>query len=188
MALVWNWAEDSLYPYDLGGPKTWGAVGIIPGTAVSFDADNGTFNAASGTFDEETYNPFQSRILWLDANANKAYQNDSGETYDGIEMTVYAERTGMAINKDLGQIKRIRRIFPRILGQAGDTITFYIGARTAQNASTQWHGPYTYTIGSDYKIDLRVSARLLDMKFEYSGSNTFRLHGMTFEFENDGYR
>jgi hypothetical protein len=188
MALVWNWAEDTLHPYDLGGPKTWATPGIIPGASVTFDAEAGSFDDAAGTFDEETYNPFQSRILLLDAVANRAYQNDTGETYNGLEMPVYAERTGMAITKDLGSIKRVRRLLPRVLGTTGDTLRFYIGARATQNATTSWTGPYTFVIGTDYKIDLRVSARLLDMRVEYSGTNTFRLHGLTFEFENDGMR
>lgn len=188
MALVWNWAEDTLHVYDMGGPKTFATPGIIPGTAVSFDADVGTFDAASGTFDEETYSPFQSRVLLLDSTLKRAYQNDSGETYNGTPMTVYAERTGMAIKQDLGQILRITRIFPRVLGTAGDVLKFYIGARTTQNAVTSWTGPYNFTIGTDYKIDLRVSARLLDMRVEYSGSNTFRLHGLTFEGQPNGMR
>jgi hypothetical protein len=188
MALVWNWAEDSLHVYDLGGPKTFATPGIIPGVAVSFDADAGTFDSASGTFDEETYSPFQSRVLLLDSTLKRAYQNDSGETYNGTPMTVYAERTGIAIKKDLGQILRVNRIFPRVLGTPGDVLKFYIGARTTQNATTSWTGPYSFTIGTDYKIDLRVSARLLDMRIEYSGSNSFRLHGLSFDFENAGYR
>jgi hypothetical protein len=188
MALVWNWAEDTLHPFDLGGPKTFATPGIIPGVAVSFDADAGTFDDASGTFDEETYNPFQSRVLLLDAAFKRAYQNDSGESYNGNVMSVYAERTGMAINKDLGQLKRIKRIFPRVLGTPGDVIRFYIGARATQNATTAWQGPFLFTVGVDYKIDFRVTARLLDLRFEYSGSNTFRLHGMSFEFDNAGSR
>jgi hypothetical protein len=103
-------------------------------------------------------------------------------------MTVYAERTGVAIAKDLGQILRINRILPRVLGSAGDVIRFYIGARATQNATTSWTGPYNFTIGVDYKIDVRISARLLDLRVEYGGTNTFRLHGLTFEFEPNGMR
>jgi hypothetical protein len=188
MALVWNWAEDTLHPLELGGPKTWATPGIIPGIAVSFDADSGTFDSAPGTFDEETYNPFQARVLLLDSTVKRAYQNDSGETFNGTPMTVYAERSGIGITKDLGRIKRIRRLMPRVLGTAGDVLRFYIGARSAQNAATSWTGPYTFTIGTDYKIDVRVSARLLDLRVEYSSSNTFRFHGLSIEFENDGFR
>jgi hypothetical protein len=85
-------------------------------------------------------------------------------------------------------MKRIRRIFPQAIGTAGDVLRFYIGARQSQNAPTSWTGPYNFTIGTDYKIDVRVTARILDMRFEYTGTNTFRVHGMAFEYDNDGYR
>lgn len=188
MALVWNWAEDTLHPFDLGGPKTFATPGIIPGVAVSFDADSGTFDDSPGTFDEETYSPFQSRVLLLDSTAKRAYQNDSGETYNGTLMPVYAERTAMPIKRDLGQIMRIRRLFPRVLGTVGDVLRFYVGARTTQNAVTSWSGPYEFRIGVDYKIDLRVTARLLDLRFDYSGGNSFRFHGLGIEFDNAGMR
>lgn len=188
LALVWNWAEDTFYVRELGGPKTFAATGIIPGAPGTFDTDSGTFNAAEGTFDEDTYNPFLTRILLTDAQATRAYQNDTGEDFDGAPMTCYAERSGMTITKDLLSLKRIKRIFPRVIGNVGDTLRFYVGARTTANADVSWHGPFTFTIGVDYKIDLRVTARLLDFRFEYTGSNTFRLHGMNIEHESQGLR
>lgn len=188
MALVWNWAEDTLHPYELGGPKTFAASGIIPGVAVSFDSESGTFDSAPGTFDEETFNPFQSRILYTDAMRRRAYQNDTGETYDGAVMTVYAERTAMPFVRDLGSIRRIKRIWPKVLGSSGDQLRFYVGSRVTQDSATQWRGPFTFRVGLDYKLDLRVSARLLDFRVEYSGANTFRLHGMGLEYEQDGAR
>ena len=188
LSLVWNWQDDSLHVYDLGGAKTWAVPGIIPGASITYDADSGTFDSAPGAFDEETYSPFQDRIVFLDSARNRAYQNDTGETYNGTAMAVYAERTGMSITKDLTFIRRIKRIFPRVIGTSGDTLRFWIGARRNQGDSTQWSGPYVFTIGTDYKIDLRISARLLDFRVEYSGSNTFRLHGLSFEWEQDGLR
>jgi hypothetical protein len=188
LALVWNWAEDTFHVKELGGPKTYATTGIIPGTAVSFDADAGTFDESPGTFDEETYNPFLTRVLFLDSSAKRAYQNDTGEDFNGAPMTCYAQRSGISIVKDLTQLKRIKRLFPRVIGTPGDVLRFYIGSRASQNSATTWTGPYNFTIGSDYKIDTRTSARLLDLKVEYSGTNTFRFHGVSVEYEDDGTR
>lgn len=188
LALVWNWAENTLHAEELGGPKTYATTGIIPGVSSIFDAASGSFDSDTGAFDEETYNPFLTRILLLDANANKAYQNDTGEDFDGVPMTCYATRTGMSITKDLSMLKRIKRIFPQVIGTVGDTLNFYIGSRMSQNASASWRGPYPFTIGVDYKIDLRITARMLDLRVEYTGINTFRLSGMSIEHEADGTR
>jgi hypothetical protein len=188
LCLAWNWAENTFDVRELGGPKTYATTGIIPGTAVSFDADSGTFDEAPGTFDEETYNPFLTRVLLLDSTRNRAYQNDSGEDFNGAAMSCYAERSSVAITKDLQMLKRIKRLFPKVIGTAGDTLRFYVGTRGRQNAATEWRGPFTYTIGADYKIDLRVTSRLIDLRVEYNGTNTFRLYGMDVEYENDGTR
>jgi len=188
LALVWSWAEDTFHVLELGGAKTYGAHGIIPGTSVTYDSDSGTFDGASGTFDEETYNAFMQRILILSASDKKAYQTDTGEDFAGNVMTAYAERTGMSLTKDLQGLKRVKRLFPKLVGTTGDVLSFYVGARSVLNGTTSWSGPYRFTVGTDYKIDCRVSARVIDLKFEYTGSNTFRLHGMGIEFEPDGYR
>jgi hypothetical protein len=126
--------------------------------------------------------------LLLDSLAKRAYQNDTGETFNGTPMACYAERTSIGITKDLQMLKRVRRIFPKVIGTAGDTLRFYIGTRDVQNTATSYQGPFTFTIGTDYKIDFRVTSRVIDLKVEYSGSNTFRLYGMDLEFENDGYK
>jgi hypothetical protein len=186
LALAWNWAEDTLHPYELGGPKTWCDSGIVPNVGTTFNADSGTFDAASGSFDDENYSPFAGYLLFTDALAKRAYQGNTGETYNGTQMSVYAERTG--ITKDLTGIRRITRILPRVLGSSGDVLRFYVGVRAAQNDTVQWHGPFPFTIGTDYKIDLRVTGRILDLRVEYSGSNTFRLHGFGIEHHADGRR
>lgn len=188
LALVWNWAENTLHPYELGGPKTFANFGIISGASVTFDSESGTFDSGTGIFDEETFSPFQGRLLWLDSAVKSAYQNDTGETYNGSLMACYAERTSVGLTKDFQSIKRIKRLFPKVLGTAGDVLTFYVGKRANDVDSVSYQGPYTFTIGTDYKIDLRVSARIIDLKVLYSGSNTFRLYGLGFEFDSDGYR
>lgn len=188
MALAWNWAEDTLHPYELGGPKTWADIGIVPNTSTTFDADSGTFDEASGGFDDENYSPFAGYMLLTDAIRKKAYQGNTGETYNGTPMTVYAERTGLAIKKELIDMRRVKRIYPKVLGTAGDTLNFYIGVRPTQNGTVSWRGPYPFRIGVDYKIDLRVSGRLLDFRVEYSGTNNFRLHGIGIDSDADGLR
>lgn len=190
MALMWNWHEDTLSPYELGGPKTWADTGIVAGTGTTFNADSGNFDDTSGNFDDETYSPFAGYMLFTDAQRNRAYQGNTGETYNGTPMTCYAERTG--ITKDLQGLRRIKRLFPKVIGTAGETLRFYVGVRAAQNAAVMWHGPYSFVIGSDYKIDLGrgrgISGRILDFRVEYSGAGTFRLHGLDIDHHADGLR
>lgn len=191
LALVYNWQEGKLFPFELGGPKTFGSRGIIPGAAISIDSDIGTFDEATGTFDEETYNPFLTKALFLDASRPRAYQADTGESYNGDPMTIYAERTNVPFVKDLIFVRTVSAIFPIVDGAVGDDILFYVGTRDNQKASTSWRGPFAFRIGRDYKIDLsgaRISGRILDIRVAYTGTNTFRLSSYKVEFNNSGYR
>jgi hypothetical protein len=188
LALAWNWHENTLHPYELGGPKTWADTGIVPSTGASFDSDSGTFDAATGAFDDESYSPFAGHMLFTDATARRAYQGNTGETYNGTPMSVYAERTGLAIKRDLINMNRVRRIYPRVIGTAGNTLNFYIGVRTTQSSTVQWSGPYPFVIGVDHKIDLRVTGRLLDFRVESTATSNWRLHGVGIEFASDGRR
>lgn len=186
LSLVWNWAENNFHVYELSGSKTFGASGILPGTSVTFDSESTTFDGGTGAFDDENYNLSTPSIVLLDSSAKLAYQNDATESYNGATMTCYANRTGILF--ELPSIKKITRLWPKVIGTAGDTLQFYIGVRTALSSTTTQMGPYTFTIGTDFKIDLRCSARVLDIKVQYSGTQTFRLAGLDIDFQNGGYR
>lgn len=192
LALVWNWAEDKFDVRELGGPKTYAARGIVPnGTAISFDSDTdlgGSFDAVAGNFDEQTYSQFQERTLMLDALAKRAYQMDSGETFNGVAMSCYAERTAMGLTQDMGMIKRLWRIWPKVIAGEGEVLNFYISTRESLNSPIAYDGAYPYTVGVDTWIDVRLDGRVFDLRVEYSGTQTFRLSGAGFEFEPSGER
>ena len=189
LALVWNWADDSFHVRELGNTVSYGANGLIPGAASSIDSDSRTYDLATESIDEENYNPAALRLLLTDASRPLAYQVDVGETFNGTAMTCFAERQGLPVSKmDLHRIKRISAIYPKVLGAQGDTLRFFIGTRAAIDAPTLWNGPYTFSIGQQHRIDLRLSARILDVRVEYTGTGTFRLFGYDLEVQPDGLR
>jgi len=40
----------------------------------------------------------------------------------------------------------------------------------------------------DYKLDVRISARIIDLEVSYAGTQTFRFWGLGVEYDNDGNR
>lgn len=191
MDLVWNWAEDTFHIAELGRQITYGTHGIIPATTVSttFDDEVGTFDSDSNTFDEATYSQFLTRNLLLDAGAQRAYQNDTGETFNSGFMGAYAQRTGTRISQKDNQLMRLYRIYPKVTGTHGDTLHFHIGVRESDSAQTFWDGPHIFQIGIDHKIDVRIiPGRIVDLHVEHHTPYTFRFYGYTIEFEPDGTR
>jgi len=98
------------------------------------------------------------------------------------------ERSNIGLTRDVGSIKRVKRVFPKVLGTAGDAFRVYVGGRSAIDSAVTYSGPFTFTIGTDYKIDCRVSGRYISLRFETSVTNNWRLSGFDLEFEQAGTR
>jgi len=188
LALCWDWANNSWFVRELGANMSHAAVGIVIGSELTFDGLVGSFDSQTQTFDESTFTPFSNRLVLFNAAAKAAYQAESGETFNGTTMTCYATRSNIGLTRDLTSIKRIQRIFPKVLGTAGDTVSIYVGSKTSPDGTTTFSGPFAYTIGTDYKIDCRVSGRWVTLKFQYAGTNTVKLAGFDCEFIHDGFR
>lgn len=193
LALVWSMVDGSLDVRDLGGGMTFGSVGVVPGGSdITFAAFTDTIESWSDPFDNQNFNPSAFRLLMTRSDAKKIEQMNSGVTFDGTTQSCYAERTGITISQDMNRLKRVTRIFPKIIGTDGDTFNFYVSTRSTVGGSSSQHGPYPFVIGSDYKIDLGagrgVSARVLDVRVEYAGTNTFRFFGFDVDWVPDGTR
>lgn len=187
-AWVWNWADNKWYPRELGHQAAVAEEGVVVGDNLTFDGLTTTFDDWVGTFDENSFTPFQRRLVLWRGDAKQALQAETGETFNGTTMTAYIERANMGLTRDVGSIKRIKRVFPKIIGTSGDTFRVYIGARTVIDGAVTYSGPFNFTIGSDYKIDCRVSARWVSLKFESVVTNSWRLAGFDIEFDQDGMR
>jgi hypothetical protein len=88
----------------------------------------------------------------------------------------------------MGMIKRLWRIWPKVIAGEGEVLNFYISTRESLNSPIAYDGPYPYTVGVDTWIDVRLDGRVFDLRVEYSGTQTFRLSGAGFEFEPSGER
>lgn len=188
LALCWDWANDSWFIRELGANMSHGSTGIVIGTELTFDSQVGTFDAQTETFDESTFTPFSNRLVLFNGAAPAAYQAETGETFNGTTMNCYALRSNIGLTRDLNSIKRIKRLFPKVIGTAGDTFAVYVGSKSTPDGATTFSGPFNMTVGTDYKIDCRVSGRWISLKLAYAGTNTIRLAGFDIEFDADGWR
>lgn len=188
LAWVWSIADNTWHAQELGGNISTGDEGIVIGSELTIDGLSGTIDALPGLIDEHSFTPFARRLVLWSGLLKKALQQDTGETFDGTTMNCSLERSNMGLTRDVGGIKRVKRIFPRVLGTAGDIFKVYVGARTAIDSAVTYQGPFNFTVGSDYKIDCRVSGRYISLRFDTSVDNSWRLSGFDLEYDNDGIR
>jgi hypothetical protein len=175
MALVWNY-EDSTFGIREIPNTPHIAYGVIdPGTSnIWDDQTTTTWDNANYIWDVRTYNPTVYYPLMLGTNL---YQGDYTEQFAGTSMTSYVERTGL----DFGApdaVKHISRVIPKMTGSGAVTIS--LGSQDYPDDSITWKN-YTFTPGTDWKIDTRISGKFIGYKISSTGN--IHWDASSFEFE-----
>lgn len=191
IALCWNWPHDTFYPRELGTDVAFGATGPIP-----IVTDSPLWDAATETWDSTTLGlwgpaqaaPWSGRILTVDSMRQLAYQADTGLTFNGTAIQSYLMRSNLGLTRDVGSMKRIRRIFPKVFGTEGDVLQIRVGARPTIDGPLSLQGPFEFTIGTDYKLDVRLSGRFIFLWIQHSTANWWQMIGYDVEFDGDGLR
>jgi len=189
-ALVWNWRHDSLGFRALPSAAHIAFDVVDAQTNATWDTLTGTWDTWTGSWDDRRYDPSKRAMLLADPTDTKLYELDSTNQFDGINMTATLERTGLLLTRndevDFDSIKRINRVYPKMSG-SGD-VTIYIGYQMAANDAVTWDLGTTFTIGTDHKVDVRASGRLMAIKIKSAGDVSWKLHGIDLDVDKVGRR
>ena len=193
-ALIWKWDDNRFTIRDLPNVPHMG-WGIVDPSATTdtFDAASGTFDTETDPFDQSQYNPSQRRLLMADyANSKLIYADDTYQ-FDGNNYLSALERLAWPlgrqgsdgqIQQDTDKLKYVKRLFPEL---EGGPVDFYVGVQDYIDAPVKWNGPYTFSPG-DYKIDMRVTGRLIGIRIEDSADKPWRLKSLGIEYDFAGRR
>jgi hypothetical protein len=201
LALIWNWEHDTCTVRELNN-IVCGSVGIIdPGSeATTFDGQTGTFDTDFGAFGESSFNPSATRLALGQrsaATSPKILLADSTEQFSGVDMTAYLERSALPLGRqmqdgtarvDLGRIKQVTRIIPRIRATAGATMQIMVGTQDHPNGAISWRHTGTFTPETDWKHDCRVSGRLIAVRFTSTTNISWSMEGFSLEWSLRGDR
>jgi hypothetical protein len=191
LALVWSSVNRKPYVRELGTLMSAGATGIVGGAIATWNAETQTWDAGTGVWDEANFSPTARRLILAAAAGKLAYHGNVGETFNGQPMNCYAVRSNLTLSKDLGSVKTVKAIWPVVYGTDGDTFTARVGVSNAPAGAVTWSNTYSFTIGSDYKIDTvgaRLAGRFVHLRFGYVGSNAMRLAGFHVDWDPVGRR
>lgn len=178
-AVIWNWKENKWSIRDL--PRLVSAnIGIIdPQEPDDWESDINAWDTDSTSWGSQTYNPSRMKILMASNVDNKLYVVGESSTFDGVSFTSTLEKSDLYFGDD-HKIKSIHSITPHLTGTGVAKI--YIGTSMLQDSPVAWSGPYSYNIGSDYKVDCRLFGRYVGVRFEFDSTGPWTLNGYTLEF------
>ena len=154
-----------------------------PQEVGDWDTDGGTWDTDTTEWGEVAGKPKERRLVIPATASNKLYADGKGATDDGTAFMAYVERLGL----DMGmpdKIKHIYRFRPYIKGSGSVSITLY-GEEDPESGYTQY-GPYTYTIGSTYKIDCRASGRFIGVRIESEADSEWEVSSYHMDYQVSG--
>jgi len=101
----------------------------------------------------------------LNTTDNVIYVLDSDDENTQTPFTLTIERRDLDLDEVFGEAEpmiHIKRITPMISGRG--TVTFEVGGRNSIAEPVVYGAPVTFTIGTDYKVDIRQTWRFLAIR------------------------
>lgn len=135
-------------------------------------------------WDGPDFVPSTARAIMASDNT-KLYMMDASASFDGVIPSAYLERRGLSLGAP-EQIKLVRGIRPRIVGNVGETVNIKIGASNDPFADPTWGPTMAHTIGSTVANDCLVSGRYIAVRLETGTAYQFRLDSYDLDVENGG--
>jgi hypothetical protein len=108
---------------------------------------------------------------------------DRTNTFDGTAMIVKLERTGLFFDS-IDQVKMCTGV--RISMNSSGPVNVYVGSQFSTDDGVTWEGPFEFDPDTQYKIDCRVSGRLLAFKIESTTDIGWRLTSYDMEVKFGG--
>jgi hypothetical protein len=170
---------------------------VDPSENTTWDSDSGTWDSDTSVWDERYYNPTSQDLLIADPVGTKLYLADNTNQENGVNMTSYIERTGLGIAGqkktgepaiDLELIKHISGIYPKIDATNGTIVEVSVGIQQQIGDSVDWGTASNFTVGTDYKVDVRRSGRLIGVRFRTASDVSWRLTSYELDVDIAGAR
>ena len=184
-ALVWNYRHNTFGFRTLPGAAHIAFDVIDPQATATWDSDSDVWDSDATTWDVKQYNPSKRAMLMADTTNTKLYKIDDTNQFDGVNFTATLERQDLFADK-IDAIKSIKRVYPKFTGSGA--VTVYVGGKNAIGDSVAYDSGTSFTIGTDYKVDVRETWRLPAIKFESTGDVSWKLHGYDLDVDFAGER
>ena len=183
-AVVWNWRDDTVSVRDLPDVAHI-AQGIVdPGsTGDAWADDSDSWDTDATVWGTNNFNPALRKLLMADPGNTNLYKADDTNQENGVDMLSRIERTGLFADS-IDAVKMCRGL--RLNMEGSGPVDIYVGSQFSADDPIQWNGPFSYNPMTDYKIDCRVSGRLLGVKIESESDISWKLNSYSWDLAPAG--
>lgn len=72
-------------------------------------------------------------------------------------------------------MKTVSAIYPKIEATAGTTVYISVGYQMEIGDAVDWGTPQAFVVGTDYKVDVRVTGRLIGVRYRTTDDSAWRV-------------
>lgn len=205
-ALVWNYRYNTWSHRE--GPKiAYAQEGLIPfgsgANTFTWDLDSGTWDSDIYAWNAKSYNTGQRGILAASPEDSasttpipRLLRLNATQQFAGSGYTSRVERQSLAISWqdrmgnlkiNLQNYKLVHALWPYIDAPTGAVFSISVGSQKNVNDAVNWAGPYTYTVGTDRKINCRVMGRLISFRIESTEAKNWKLTQIDLDIDLVGH-
>jgi len=194
-ALCYNYYYDAVYRWGYGGGLlSHFTLGPDFGVSVPTWQDLENDGVLWSDLNQTTWNqlfPQNRDLVPYGLGGDKIYAMDIGGSASSVTPDeVIIERIDLDFDEVFGSseaVKHVSKFVPQLLGEGEVRIQF--GGRNALAAPVIWQPERTYTIGQDYKFDLRLSARYPAYRIlQAANAGTIALDGFDIAIREESQR
>jgi hypothetical protein len=179
-ALVWNWAYNTWTIRSLSGVMGAAAVGVARAAVDRWSGSSDDWNSGRDRWDigaVASREVIGSIVLACADRTVKRPSRTVGETYSMLE------RKWLSIEPP-PRVKRLMAIWPRFEAPTPTSFTITVRGRMHLSDETGPVVQKVYTT-NEKKVDVYVTGRFFDIKFEHTGTQDWVLHGYALEVAED---
>lgn len=184
MAMVWNYKDKTVSFREIPNLNHAAFGPVDNGLTGNWAQDSAPWDSDLSLWDGPDFVPSTARTILASANT-KLYMMDSSSSFDGVIPSAYLERRGLSFGAP-EQIKLVKGIRPRIVGNTGQTVNIKIGASDDPYTDPTWGPTMQHTIGQTVADDCLVSGRYIAVRLETGSAYQWRLDSYDIDVDNVG--
>lgn len=183
-ALTWSYIDESLGLRELPDYKFMANGRLDPPVTgvISWADAGGVWVDHPEEWGEAVVIPSTTRLLglgalsieWVDSKSQCSLPTKLERTYLGIPV-----RTDSP--PDLSASKCLLRVWPRIVGKAGDVIWITFGGADSVNQPIEWETPQQFVLGTDDVLDPTITWKMFAIRLESQDTAPWVFNGLDAE-------
>lgn len=195
-ALIWNHQYGSWYTRDMRPHRAVGTAFQAPSVAVTpWSSLVGAWSAQTWTWGNDPYVQVVDQLVYYDETDGQLLNvAEDYADFDGTAIAMVLEHESAPLkgqaqgqpifDEDVRAI--VRRMWPRLAGDAGVTLSVSLGYQETRDAVITWIGPRSFVLGSTRPCDFIFPYRYLSVRIEETSALRLRLAAYDLEIAATG--